>query len=95
MSQPTNQDQLMLELINRARSNPQGEADRLLNGNLNEGPPSSTISTSSVQPLAWNEKLGDAATAHTQAMFSGDFFAHTNPNQSGCPGREPAGSSLN
>ena len=80
MAQPTNQDQLMLELINRARLDPQAEADRLLSGNLNEGPPSSTIPTTAVQPLAWNEMLGDAAVGHTQDMFARDFFAHTSPS---------------
>ena len=78
-TQPTNQDQLMLELINRARSNPQAEADRLLGGDLNEGLAADTLSTDSKQPLAWNENLGTAATGHTNDMFNDDFFAHTNP----------------
>jgi Ca2+-binding RTX toxin-like protein len=80
MATPTNENQLMLELINRARANPQAEADRLLSGNLNEGLAPGTISTDAKQPLAWNERLGDAATGHSQAMLDQDFFAHTNPN---------------
>ncbi|WP_019506844.1 Hint domain-containing protein [Pleurocapsa sp. PCC 7319] len=86
MSEPTNQDQLMLELINRARANPQAEADKLLAGDLNEGLTPGTISTDPKQPLAWNENLISAAVGHTQAMFDqnaindDDFFAHTNPN---------------
>ena len=32
MTQPTAQDQYMLELVNRARANPQGEADLYLTG---------------------------------------------------------------
>ena len=92
MALPSNQDQLMLELINKARTNPQAEADRLLAGNLNEGlpdpdvPGSTTISTDPKQPLAWNEDLIAAAEGHTQAMFDDnavvddDFFAHVNPN---------------
>ena len=85
-TQPTNQDQLMLELINEARSNPQAEADRLLEGDLNEGLAAGTISTDSKQPLAWNENLGTAATGHTNDMFNDDFFAHTNPVTNSTPG---------
>ena len=95
MAQPTNQDQLMLELINRARLNPQAEANRLLNGNLNEGPPSSTISTNPVQPLAWNENLGDAAIGHTNDMFNDDFFAHNNPNTGTTPGQRATAAGYN
>ena len=79
MATPTNENQLMLELINQARANPQAEADRLLSGDLNEGLAPGTISTAAKQPLAWNELLADAAVGHTQAMFDDDFFAHTNP----------------
>jgi hypothetical protein len=41
----TNYDQYALELVNRARLNPQGEADLYLSGNLNEGLAPGTIST--------------------------------------------------
>lgn len=77
---PSAQDQYMLELVNRARANPQAEADRLLSGDLNEGLAAGTISTNPKQPLAWNANLGTAAAGHTQDMFDDDFFAHTNPN---------------
>ena len=86
MALPSNQDQLMLELINKARANPQAEADRLLAGDLNEGLDPGTISTDAKQPLAWNEDLISATVGHTQAMFDlnqvddDDFFAHVNPN---------------
>jgi Ca2+-binding RTX toxin-like protein len=76
---PSAQDQYMLELVNRARANPQAEADRLLSGDLNEGLAAGTISTDPKQPLTWNANLGTAAAGHTQAMFDDDFFAHTNP----------------
>ena len=87
MAQPSNQDQLMLELINRARANPQAEADRLIpGGDLNEGVSSeSTISTDPKQPLAWNEALIAAANVHTVDMFDqnavndNDYFAHIDP----------------
>ncbi|MGB3404623.1 MAG: CAP domain-containing protein [Microcoleaceae cyanobacterium] len=82
---PSAQDQYMLELVNRARANPQAEADRLLSGNLNEGLAAGTISTDPKQPLAWNANLGTAAAGHTQDMFDDDFFAHTNPNTGSTP----------
>ena len=53
MPQPTAQDQYMLELVNRGRANPQGEADLYLNGNLNQGLPSNTISTNAKPPLVF------------------------------------------
>ena len=80
MAQPTNQNQLMLEYINRARLNPQAEADRLLSGNLNQGLSPGTLPTTAVQPLAWNELLSDAAIGHTDDMFARDFFAHDSPS---------------
>lgn len=79
---PTAQDQLMLELVNRARANPQAEADRLLGGNLNEGLAPGTISTAAKQPLAFNLNLNAAAEGHTQWMFDNDIFSHTGANGS-------------
>lgn len=76
--QPTPQDQLMLELINRARANPQEEANRYLNGLLNEGVSSAdTISTQSKQPLAFNLNLNDGAKNHSQWMLDNNVFSHT------------------
>jgi Ca2+-binding RTX toxin-like protein len=74
---PSNNDQLMLELINRARLNPQGEADRLLAGNLNEGLAAGTISTAAKQPLAFNLNLNSSAQGHSQWMLDNDVFSHT------------------
>jgi serralysin len=79
---PTAQDQLMLELVNRARANPQAEADRLLSGNLNEGLASGTISTAAKQPLAFNLNLNAAAEGHSQWMLDTDVFSHTGANGS-------------
>lgn len=79
---PTAQDQLMLELVNRARANPQAEADRLLGGNLNEGLPAGTISTAAKQPLAFNLNLMYAANGHSQWMLDNDIFSHTGANGS-------------
>lgn len=79
--EPTSIDQLMLELINRARENPQLEADRLLNGLLNEGVPSNNIiSNDPKQPLAFNVFLNQSAYDHSQWMLDNDIFSHTGVN---------------
>ncbi|MGI0480079.1 CAP domain-containing protein [Geminocystis sp. CENA526] len=79
--EPTAVDQLMLELINRARENPQLEADRLLNGLLNEGVPSNnTISLDPKQPLTFNVLLNQSAYNHSQWMLDNDIFSHTGVN---------------
>ncbi|MCL2935456.1 MAG: cadherin domain-containing protein, partial [Trichodesmium sp. MAG_R02] len=77
MSQPTAQDQYMLELVNRGRANPQGEADLYLNGDLNQGLPSNTISTDAKQPLVLNLQLHTAAQDHNQWMLDNNVFSHT------------------
>lgn len=76
---PTAAEQAHLERINRARLNPQAEADRLLGGNLNEGitDPSDQISTAPKQPLAFNAMLYQAARLHSQDMIAQHYFAHT------------------
>ncbi|HIK29794.1 MAG TPA: hemolysin [Oscillatoriales cyanobacterium M59_W2019_021] len=79
---PTDRDQLMLELINRARANPQAEATRLLGGNLNEGLSPGTISTDAKQPLAFNLNLNAAAEGHSQWMLDNNVFSHTGANGS-------------
>lgn len=75
-------DQFMLELINRARLNPQVEADRLIpNGELNEGVPAIyTISTTPKQPLAFNPYINQAAKDHSDWMLNNDIFSHTGVN---------------
>ena len=77
MTQPTNEDQYMLELVNRGRANPQGEADLYLNGDLNQGLPSNTISTDAKQPLVFNFELHTAAQDHSQWMLDNNVFSHT------------------
>src|SRR4051812_36432660 len=57
---PTANEQLMVELINRARANPAVEAARL-GIDLNEGLSAGTISTAAKQPLAINPNLTDGA----------------------------------
>jgi serralysin len=73
LPEPTAQDQYMLELLNRARLNPQAEADRLLSGTLDEGLPAGTISTTAKQPLAFNLSLFNAAQGHSKWMLKNTF----------------------
>jgi uncharacterized protein YkwD len=73
------EEQLVLELINRARANPQAEATRLGIA-LNAGLPAGTITATPKQPLALNQQLQNASVAHTVDMINRDFFAHTNPS---------------
>ncbi len=81
--EPTALDQLMLELINRARLNPQAEANRLINGQLNEGVSQrDTISTTPKQPLAFNLYLNQAAYNHSGWMLANNIFSHTGANGS-------------
>lgn len=76
--EPAPIDQLMLELINRARNNPSQEAQRLLNGLLNEGVPlQNTISDTPKQPLAFNLNLNQSAKNHTEWMLRENIFSHT------------------
>lgn len=77
---PTAAEQAHLELINRARLNPQAEANRLLGGNINEGIDlAHQISLIPKQPLTFNAKLYQAARLHSQDMVARDYFAHNSP----------------
>ena len=68
-------EQMILELINRARLDPAAEAAR--DGiDLNEGLPAGTISAGSKQPLAMNEILLTIARAHDQDMIANNYFGH-------------------
>ncbi len=66
----------MLELINRARLNPQAEAERL-GINLNDNLAAGSISSETKQVLAASTLLNTAALAHSQHMFDVDQFAHS------------------
>jgi len=70
------QEQLLLELVNRARLDPAGEAARL-GVALNEGLAAGTISAASKQPLAGSDQLAAAAEAHSTHMLNVDQFAHS------------------
>ena len=69
-------EQYLLELINRARLDPQAEADRYGVG-LNSGLAGGTIDTSAKQVLAHNTKLEAAAKSHGDWMLRTDQFSHT------------------
>ena len=78
-NQPTQHEQYMLQLINRARANGGAEMVRLGNANnVNEGPPSvngnpwTIINT--VPPLAWNTQLTAAAQSHANNLQNVDWL---------------------
>ena len=60
MAELTPYEQLLLELVNRARLNPNGEAARY-GIHVNEDLPAGTLDSSVRQPLAPNSLLADAA----------------------------------
>ncbi|MCV6595417.1 MAG: CAP domain-containing protein [Silicimonas sp.] len=68
------EEQMIVELVNRARMDPLAEVDRL-NEALAAG-----ISNSPVQPLAVTAPLSAAARDHSEDMDNRDFFSHTNPD---------------
>ena len=72
----TANEQLMIELVNRARLDPQGEAARLnitdagviAGMGLPEGP---------LAPVAGNDRLALSSALHSQWMLANDIFSHT------------------
>lgn len=79
--QPTAQEVLVVELINRARANPEAEAARYRIG-LNDGITGTQITAAAKQPLAHNLLLIDAARVHSQWMLDEDIFSHTGASNS-------------
>ena len=75
MAQPTAYEQFLLELTNRARLNPLGEAKRFNTG-INDGLNPGTLQSDPLQPLAYNALLDDAAEFHSQWMFDNQRFQH-------------------
>ena len=73
MTQPTAEEQYLLELVNRARQNPTAEA-QLYGISLNEGLSPGTISETPKPPLAFNLNLIDAAREHSQWMLDTDMM---------------------
>ncbi len=88
--EPTNQEQYMLELINRARANPLAEIKRILSANdkevarametykITEAELISEFSEyQPAPPLAFNPELISSARTHAQDMADNDFQGHT------------------
>jgi Ca2+-binding RTX toxin-like protein len=83
---PSPAEQLAVEYINRARANPQAEANRwvgyqdqqgnIYDGNLNEGLAAGTITADAKQPVAINPYLTDAARKHATWVISNSTFDH-------------------
>lgn len=85
---PTEFEQYQLELINRARANPNAEVTRLsgltwgdtgspATPNLNEGLAAGTISSAAKQPLAFNTRLIQSAGNYSNTLLANDAFTHT------------------
>ena len=75
MADFTAYEQLLLELMNRARLDPLAEAARL-NIDLNAGLAAGTITSDTKQALAGNNNIVTAARAHSQHMIDTDLFDH-------------------
>lgn len=73
--EPTAAEQLMLELVNRARLDPAAEARRLDVG-LGDGLPPGAIGRGPLQPLAWNLDLSQAAAGHSDWMRATATVGH-------------------
>jgi hypothetical protein len=76
---PTADEEYLVALTNRARANPTAEAT--MDGiDLNEGPPTTPITTTPKQPLAINPLLVNSADGHDAWMLSSQVFSHYGPN---------------
>ncbi len=82
--EPTANEVRMIELVNRARFDPEAEVARNNQVNsVNEGTPSGcTITPAQKAPLAFNQLLLDAAENHSHWMLANDTFSHTGVNGS-------------
>ena len=76
MTEVTAREQMILELINRARLDPAGEAARF-GIDLNKDLAAGTITAGPKQVLALNPFLNAAADAHSLWMLNQDIFSHT------------------
>lgn len=73
----TDYEQLILELVNRARMDPLAEVARNSSvGSLNQGVSSGSITSTPKQPLASVQPLVDSGRAHAQDMIDNDYFSH-------------------
>jgi Ca2+-binding RTX toxin-like protein len=76
MTVQNDRNQLSLELINRARLDPAGEAARYGLSSLSAGT-GMTITTTPKQVLAPSQMLLNAAAGHTSYLLANDAFSHT------------------
>ncbi len=70
-------EQLLIELINRARLDPLAEVARYGLSDLNQGLPAGTIGSAPLRVLSPNLDLEEAADGHTAWMLQTDIFSHT------------------
>jgi len=82
---PTPDEQLVLEYINRARANPIAEGQRLgidIHEGLEDDPPDcyGPEYVGVRPPLAMNPALLSIAEAHSEDMYNQNYFSHTDPN---------------
>jgi len=83
---PTPEEQLVLEYINRARANPVAEGQRLgidITEGLQDDPSNGCYGPEDVgvrPPLAMNPDLLAAAEGHSEDMYNQNYFSHTDPN---------------
>jgi hypothetical protein len=76
----TAEEQLNLEIINRARANPTAEGARL-GIDIKEGLTAAEANNVGPRPpLAMNKKLLANARAHCRDMYNRNFFEHANPD---------------
>jgi uncharacterized protein YkwD len=87
---PTNDEQLMLQLLNQARTNPAAAAQEIsenitpdIQATLNyygvnlQSTLNSIASAAPQPPLAWNAQLAQAALGHSQDMANNQYQSHT------------------
>ena len=77
---PTPEEQLVLEYVNRARADPVAEGTRL-GIDIHEGLPSDLVGFVGPRPpLAMNKLLLSIARGHSEDMYNGNYFSHDDPN---------------
>ena len=88
--QPTNDDQLMLQLLNQARTDPSAAAQEISENitpditatlkyyGVNLQATLNSIASATPQPpLAWNAQLAQSAMGHSQDMDTNQYQSHT------------------
>lgn len=86
--EPSDLEQYYLEIVNRARANPNGEVTRLIAetwgdtgapvaANLNEGLAPGTISATPKPPLAFDVRLINSASDYSDLLLANEAFTHT------------------